>query len=153
MDTIFAAIIGALAGFISSLIVCRWQNKNAEILCNRQIESEKLMYINDLLLQLNLITITYPFLEDDEFCASWIDNRKNKDEKFIRYENYCCLVFNLLSEIWKFHNGDKKKIEEHFGIMEIVERHKGWWLFPSGLGENIHGYQAQFRYFINSYIK
>jgi len=57
------------------------------------------------------ISIEYPYLEDDKYCEKW----SSKDKSTVitmRYENYCCFVFNLLERGWKHFGGNKLKIEK-----------------------------------------
>ena len=85
-------------------------------------------------------SIEYPYLEDDKFVGR--GRRRDKTtEKAMRYDNYCCLVFNLLEQLWDFHNGNESKIAKMFYAPEMIRRHKVWWKQDP---QNIYGYDGRF---------
>lgn len=142
---IFSAIISALlSASISALI-------SNNIAAKNNIRSEKAR-LNEQILSLNKILIKHPYLDDDDFCKTWPQNRTSKDKKYMRYESYCCIVFNLLEQIYKLFNGDEKKIEEFFYAKELIKRHNLWWNNPSDILENIDGYNHEFREYLKKNI-
>lgn len=140
-----ALVITTLIASLISSIVAIVVGKNAN-------KKERECKFNDHLLELNRLAMQYPYLEDDEFCATWNANRRSSDEKYQRYDNYCCIVFNLLEQIWKFHKKDTAKIENIVCAKELILRHKEWWKAPSGLFENLHGYNSGFVSYANKII-
>ena len=95
------------------------------------------------------LAITYPYLEDDAFCRSWLEADKT-DERIQRYENYCCFVFNVIETIWKFCHGCQKQIDTILYVQEIVMRHQSWWKLNP---ENLPGYAVGFHDYIENFLK
>ena len=146
-DSIILKILlsgGILAAIISGIISC-W-------IAIGSLHAQTEQVLTQQILQLNMLAMQYPYLEDDEFCVEWLTNKASKDEKYMRYDNYCCIVFNLIENIWKHFKGNRKRIESFFAIKELIVRHKLWWKNPSGPFENIEGYGPDFIAFINTYI-
>ena len=142
--TIISAIIATvISAIISSIISLNIANK-------KNVKDEEAR-LNQQILELNKIAIAYPYLEDDEFCNSWAKQKKQIDEKYMRYENYCCIVFNLLEQIYKLYNGNIEKINNLIYVEELAKRHKAWWNNPVGARENIEGYMPPFREFIKKF--
>lgn len=133
--TIISAIVAVLVSFIVTKIT---------------IKSSDETKLKDEIFQVNQLAIEYPYFEDDDFCDKY---PIYKDEKTLRYDSYCCIVFNLLEKIWKHFGGKKDKIEEFFGIKEMVIRHSKWWLSEVNRKENLSGYSKKFIDFIDEYIK
>jgi len=145
LDTvIISAIISAsISAIISSIVSYRIANK-------KNIKDEE-GRLNEHILVLNKISIEYPYLEDYDFCKAW---RKNSnDERYLRYEVYCCIAFNLLEQLYKLYKGDKIKIENFICVKELVQMHKLWWKNPTGIFENISGYNQKFREYIETFLK
>lgn len=105
-------------------------------------------YIESLITKIIEIGITYPYLEDDDFCANW--TKANRRDEGMRYDNYCCLVFNLLEQLWRYSRQNPKMIEDIFGAREMIVRHRVWW------GSEVHnhtGYRdVRFHEYINAVI-
>ena len=104
LSTLIAAII---SGFISFLI-CKWQ------LSRQNISSEEAR-LNLELTNILKIQIKYPYLENRQFTNDWNRKKVMEDDKskleYQRYDSYCCLIFNFISQIYKLYNGDKAKRE------------------------------------------
>jgi len=139
--TIIATVIASLIASIVAYIVGNKANRSAQL--NK---------FHDHIFEINRLAMQYPYLEDNDFCESWKDNRHSKEEKYQRYDNYCCIVFNLIEQIWKFYNGDKTKIKDILVVEELINRHKSWWKAPSSPGENIYGYNFDFSMYLESHI-
>jgi hypothetical protein len=109
--------------------------------------------IDEMLNQINMISIQYPYLEDRKFILEWGNNKDSSDDKFLRYDSYCIIVFNYLERLSAFYNYKTKKIERNVHISEIIKLHSEWWKSPTGDNENIEGYSKKFRIFVQKYIK
>lgn len=132
LATLFASIISS---FVSYVI-----NKYNQIFQERAS-------LDNLITQMISFTIQYPYLEDENFCEHWSKNLT--DESALRYENYCCLVFNILEKTWKHFNKDDNKINDFIYVNEIVSLHKKWWKSDSN---NNYGYDNKFKKYIDDRI-
>lgn len=143
------ALISALISAFISAVVSFVVNKMSR-------DKSELDHLHGEVMQINLLAMQYPYLEDDAFCSSW-GSRKNAPkedwEKYQRYDNYCCIVFNVIERIFRFYGGRREKIEGFLAVKELIRRHKSWWAKPSGTLENINGYPPELRNFVNSYLK
>ncbi len=132
--TVVASIIGAASGVFVGLYSLRDQRK------------QKLVAQVDRVVDLG---IEYPYLENDEFCRNWPADEIN-DEKYMRYDNYCCQVFNLLERIWQFSKGQPDSMRDFIYFEELIFRHKKWWFSEI---ENREGYEKGFLFFVKSYLE
>lgn len=89
--------------------------------------------------QLNMIAINYPHLEDDEFCKGW-PAKGPRSSEYVQYDNYCCMVFNLLESMFQHFEGNRRDIDAFFGVGEMVFRHAQWWESNAVGPENADGY-------------
>ena len=135
---IFTALLSAMVSAIVALVVA-----------TLTLRAHRRQHIENMISKLVDVAITYPYLEDDRFCDSWNEADKN-DEKAMRYDNYCCLVFNLLETLWKQCGGDTKRIESIFFAREMIVRHKRWWKSERN---NLGGYDINFHRYIDTAIK
>lgn len=135
---IFTALMSATVSAIVALVVA-----------TLTLRAHRRQHIENMISKLVDVAITYPYLEDDKFCASWNEVDKN-DEKTMRYDNYCCLVFNLLETLWKQCNGNAKRIEAIFFAREMIVRHQRWWKSERN---NLGGYEIKFHRYIDTAIK
>lgn len=108
--------------------------------------------LNALVAQLNAITIQYPILEDDDFCAKW-PPKAPPAETDMRYDNYCCLVFNLVERLWRHFKGNAQKINDFFGATEMICRHRKWWLDSKNRTPNYGGYPLEFVQYVDAVLK
>ncbi len=141
ISTLISAVVSSIIAWIVSYYTVR-----------KSIAKQYELWLENQILQINQIAIEYPYLEDNDFCSKWIDNNNPKEERYMRYDNYCCIVFNLLENLWKYFKGSKSKIESFLSVQEMAIRHKNWWKNPSGIIENIVGYDLKFQKYINSFI-
>jgi len=137
IGTIIATIISTgVASFIS-------------IYLNRKREQERF----DMQLQ-NILaySIEYPYLENRVFTNAWSPSLVDTDEKYQRYENYCCLVFNFISEVcaWKKYN--QKDIEAYIDVKNWLRIHEKCWKNPSLAHENTDVYGDKFVSFVKKHI-
>jgi hypothetical protein len=131
-------IIAALVAAVISAIV-------SSLIASRTLRANRRHHIENLISKMIDISIQYPYLEDDHFCSSWGTTDKTTTDAQ-RYDNYCCLVFNLLETLWKFCHGRENKIESFLYVREIARRHKSWW---QSEGANIAGYNMHFQGYID----
>ncbi len=139
MDAFAPTLIATIVSSIVAYFVASRTNRYSEI-----------SRIDEQILKLNILAVEYPYLEDDDFCAGWNDRPKSphQDEKYMRYDNYCCIVFNLIENLWDHYNGNKKKIEDYFYVKEVALRHRQWWISEA---QNEEGYR-KIHGFINGYL-
>ena len=109
--------------------------------------------LNDQLDNIIKIAIQYPYLESPTFTSTWNNNTNSEDEKYLRYENYCILVFNYMERLCQYYKYDKAKIENHLNIKDWIRVHKDCWLNPSTPFENADGYSKDLKKLIENYIK
>jgi hypothetical protein len=136
--TVTATIVASLISSGIAIIVGRRATRYAEI-----------SRIDEQIMKLNEITIEYPYLENDSFCEGWSENRELPSPEYMRYDNYCSMVFNLIENLWDHFHGDREKIEDYYGCKEMILRHRQWWACEP---ENKEGYRKEFRAFIDSYL-
>lgn len=99
------------------------------------------------------MTITYPDLENPTVTEHWKENRLSEEERFMRYDQFCNIVFNFLEDVFLYYKGDTEKIEKFIDVQSWVELHKQNWLYPRTEGENFRGYDYNFYAYINSLLK
>lgn len=92
--------------------------------------------------------IEYPFLEDSDVCSKWPEKVRDKDD-CMRYDNYCCHVFNVLQHSWEFCGGNRKKMRTVLYPEELIWRHRRWWKHDEA---NLIAYPVEFRTFVNNVI-
>jgi len=143
MDT---TIVGTIIATVVSTGVATF----ISIYLNRKKEYERF----DLQLQ-NILSysIEYPYLENRKFTESWIPSLVNNDEKYQRYENYCAMIFNFLSQICTWKKYKSKKIEKYIDIRNWLRIHEKCWKNPSFRYENTDVYDIKFSNLVKSYIQ
>jgi antitoxin component HigA of HigAB toxin-antitoxin module len=116
---------------------------------NRKREQERF----DLQLQ-NILaySIEYPYLENRLFADTWVPSLVDNDERYQRYENYCCLVFNFLSEVCEWKKYRQKMIEKYIDIKNWLRIHEKCWKNPSLAYENADVYGKRFSDLVKGYI-
>ena len=145
----FSTVTAALFSGIISFLVCKWQISRINI-------SSEEARLNTELTNILKIQIKYPFLEDTQFTNDWNgDKALGNDKKrldYHRYDSYCCLLFNFLSQIYDLYKGNIEKIDNFFAVEEVVNIHNKWWQNPLHPRDNIEGYSGGFRHYIDSII-
>lgn len=139
MSIILTIMSGLLSTLISVLFTIYYNHKRKEELLLSKLES------------ILKISVEYPYLENPEFTKQW--NRDVTDERYLRYDHYCTLVFNYLEQVVKNFNYNKNKIEKFIAIKIWVRIHRENWKNPLIKDENIDGYEEKYRNLINSYLK
>ena len=141
MDITSAALATLISSSVATIVALTFNRANA------------IKNLHDRLDSILKIAIQYPYLENSRFTSSWNDNKNSDDERFLRYENYCILVFNYLESFSKYYKYDKVKIENQLNIKEWVRIHRDYWENPPGLYENTDGYSRGFKDLVSSYLK
>jgi len=138
-------VVGTIVATIISTGVATF----VSIYLNRKQERERF----DIQLQ-NILSysIEYPYLENRVFTNAWKPSLVDTDEKYQRYESYCCLIFNFLSNVceWKKHN--QKNIEAYIDVKNWLRIHEKCWNNPSLAYENADVYDDKFTSFVKRYI-
>jgi hypothetical protein len=137
------------AAAIATLISCCVAT-TVTFLLNKKSEIKNL---NEQLDDIIKISIQFPYLESQSFTQTWNANKDKDDERYLRYENYCTLLFNYLERLCKFYKFDKSKINKFMNVKDWVRLHKDCWLNPSIPCENSDGYCDEFKKLVESYIK
>jgi len=155
-DTILIIItsisaLGTMVAAISAAISSRYSKKSLEttIKLHNQKKYEKLAQDLTRIIE---IGIEYPYLESKPFTSKWVENKHLNDEKYLRYDMFCNLIFNYLSHVYIHFDRDKASIEDFVDIKSWIRLHKYCWQHPVEENENIDGYSPEFRAFINAYI-
>lgn len=131
--TVLAALIAAVVSLLVS-----WRTLRAT-------ERHRIDAQIDHLVELG---IKYPLMEDDSFCKNW--TRDNRSEDAMRYDNYCCFVFNLLESLWRFNYNSEARIQNMFDAREMIKRHKKWWL---DYDDNRSSYPEGFQNYVDRVLK
>jgi hypothetical protein len=145
----FSTLVAAIVSGIISFLVCKWQ-------LSRQNISSEVARLNSELTNIIKIQIEYPYLENKQFANNWNSNKvtenDGKELDYQRYDSYCCMLFDFISQIYGLYIGDNAKIESFFAVEEEVNIHRKWWTSPLNPRDNIDGYDSGFRNYINSVI-
>jgi hypothetical protein len=134
ISTIISVIISSLVAFKTAKVTLRYQERQS---------------LDELITKIIEISIEYPYLEDDEYCAKWADVIV-RDELAMRYDYYCCIVFNLIERVWRYCKGNKKKINDMLYVEELVNRHYQWWITEDN---NSVAYSNKFQNYIINFKK
>lgn len=133
-----ATLISAITSVTATLILA---NRNS------------MKSLDDQLDAILKIAIQYPYLESRDFTNRWKSSYDRNDEKALRYEVYCTLVFNYMSRISEHYKYKEKKIEEHVAIKSWARIHAKYWRDPTEAYENVDTYDRQFVELIEGYLK
>jgi hypothetical protein len=146
--SVAVASVGSLAAAVSAIFSAI--NTKTTLNLYKKEKKEKLIEEMNKLLG---ISIEYPYVESKPFTSKWIEHKNSNDEKYLRYDMYCNLLFNYLHHVCDFYKYDKKEIETFVDIKSWVRLHRQNWESPVEEDENVDGYDEQFRNFIYSYLK
>jgi len=120
--------------------------------------------INDRLFKLQDIAFKNPFLENKQFINGWDDfvkkYRQNskvnyEDElvkKHLQYEQYCEMIFNLISDTYVYAKNENKMLEL-IDFKEWARTHKNWWENPLEEHSNHDTYDKKLTTIIDEWIK
>ncbi|WP_061266494.1 hypothetical protein [Leptospira interrogans] len=109
------ALVSMLFSGITSYLIALFNNKKSE---------EKAL--RDSLTQINNLNIQYPYLESKEYIVEFSSKIK-LEEKDLRYDSYCIIVFNYLERLSIFCKFNIAKMEEYVHVPELIIPHKYWW--------------------------
>jgi len=140
MDITSAAVATIISATTSATITLLIARGNA-----RKSLDDKL----DMLLGL---AVQYPYLESDSFAKSWTSAYDPDDEKYLRYEHYCTMLFNYLSIVAGHFKYSKKRIEQYIAIKPWVRCHAAYWRDPTDEYATIDEYDKPFVDLIESYL-
>ena len=144
---IIISAISAVAAATSA--VFSWISSKTTL---KLFRKEKLEKLKDELGKILEISIEYPYLEAKSFTSKWEQYRNSDDERYLRYDMFCNVLFNYLHRVCEHFKYDKQKIEDFVDVKTWIRLHRLNWLNPVDENENIDGYDKKFRDFINSYI-
>jgi hypothetical protein len=139
--TITAAAIATLISALTSALISLWITK-----------WNKSKNLDDQLDALLKIAIQYPYLESEQFTAQWTPDFDRNDEKFLRYDIYCILLFNFLSRLSAHNKHSHKKVENFIAVRDWIRLHSKYWENPTSKYENVDGYDKKFVEFIKYYL-
>ena len=139
-----AAMIAAINGAISAKLSKKSLDTSLELF--KKEKEEKLV---DKLNKILEIAIQYPYMESRPFTSKWVQFKDSEDERYLRYDMYCNLIFNYIEDVYTFFDHDKKKIEDFIDDIKFwIRLHKYNWQNPVIESENIDAYKEDFRSFI-----
>ncbi|MFA5762382.1 MAG: hypothetical protein WC931_02195 [Bacilli bacterium] len=93
------------------------------------------------------LAMSYPHVEDNSLISSWSDGSMS-DEKKTQYTLYCCFIFNLIEDVWRFC-WFERNISRVLYATEYIRDHRIWW---SSQSENVLGYSKGFRRYVQSVL-
>lgn len=147
-------IIIAISALGSAIFaaVSAWQVKKSMEKANEIAKRNEYNELVKKLDEINKIAIQYPYLESKAFTKEWNNKKGTDDIRYIRYDNFCNLVFNYIYIVYRTFDKDKIKVESFIDIKNWLYLHEDNWKNPIDPHENIEGYDLEFRQFINSYL-
>jgi len=140
--TITAAAIATLISALTSACMTLWITG-----------TNKKKNLDDQLDAIIKIAIQYPYLESEAFSIGWKPDFDKDDEKYLRYDAYCNLLFNFLSRVAGHYKYNTSKIENYIAIKDWVRLHGNFWKNPTSAYENVDSYDKKFVELMNSYLK
>ncbi len=120
--------------------------------------------INDRLFKIQDIAFNNPFLENKQFIIGWDDFAKKyrnnskvdfNDEnvrKYLQYEQYCEMIFNLISDTYIYAKNEKKLLNL-IDYKDWARAHKSWWINPLEEHSNHDSYNKKLTDIIDNWIK
>lgn len=142
IDTTMAStILSIIVSILSTIAFNNWQGKKEE---RKRLDDE----FNDIL----KIALEYPYLENIHFASEWTSQYDRNDEKALRYEVYCTLVFNFLEKFSKFYSFDEDKIAKEIAVKDWVRLHRKYWRDPTIPNENVDTYDKRFVQLVENYL-
>lgn len=109
--------------------------------------------LDDQLDTLLKLAIQYPYLESDSFAKSWTSKYDPDDEKYLRYEHYCTLLFNCLSRVCEHFKYKQTNIEQYVAIKSWVRCHAAYWRDPTDAYSTVDEHDRKFVALIESYLR
>lgn len=134
-QNLLSFVLGGVGGLIPAIYTLRKQQRLA---------------IDDLVLKIIELSMEYPYVEDDAYCSQWKPSTTYV-EASVRYESYCCLVFNTIKKAWdqsvsaaSCDENRHKYIMNIIDAEELICRHSAWcghdFRQPRGYGKDFIDY-------------
>lgn len=140
----------------------------------KQKQDARKEYLDKKLLELQRIAFEHPYVEDDDYTYKW-DNLKSQyikkelsasnREKFLKYDGYTEILFNLLSETYAFYKPKnflysksckiqktEKKMLEYIAFKPWIRRHLQCWKNPLFPHDNRDTYGDEICEIVNKWI-
>lgn len=120
--------------------------------------------LNDRLFQIQKLSFDNPFLEAEQFINKWDDFSKNyklnKDidydnidnKKLLQYEQYCEMIFNLISDSYTYSKNEDKLLEL-IDFKSWSRTHKAWWNNPLEAHSNRDTYGNKLSDILDEWMK
>ena len=103
-------VISALGSAIFAA-VSAWQAKKSAKQTNEIAKRNEHNELDKRLDEILKIAIQYPYLESKAFTKEWNHKKGSDDIRYIRYDNFCNLVFNYIHKVYLTFDKDKTKVE------------------------------------------
>ncbi len=116
-------------------------------------KSSKKRSIDDQLDGILKIAVQYPYLESRSFTEQWSSKHNDDDERMLRYDMYCNMLFNYLSRLSDHFAYNEHKIENFLAMKSWVRLHRKNWLDPRDAYENVDSYGEEFVKLMNKYTQ
>jgi len=120
--------------------------------------------INDRLFKIQDIAFQNPFLENKQFISGWddfikkyrnnsqVDFNNEKIKQYLQYEQYCEMIFNLISDTYSYSKSETKMLDL-IDFKNWVRVHKNWWKNPLEEHSNHDVYNKKLTEIIDNWIK
>lgn len=148
MGTILqSAIVSALVSLLIALIAAYPIARiTSEVEARRDRRAEFRARLQDIL----ALAVEYPHLEQKQFCDGW-RQRDSTDERYWQYDVYCCMLFNLIEDVWKHTEGKTDAMDEIVSYEEWLVCHREWW--SDNQQPNASGYRMDFYNFVETVVQ
>jgi len=149
---VIATILGPVIATIITIIYYKFRN---------DFETKQL--IEDRLFKIQQLAFKYPYVEDYLFIKTWNDfvekyrkeqlndEENNNLDKYLRYEQYCEMIFNLISFVFDFYKNENKVLQI-IDFKSWARAHKDWWNNPIDKYSNKDTYDKKMVDIINKWI-
>lgn len=139
------AVATIVATVLSSCVSYLFTRKTLYLSEVQQLHSDLQMMIK--------LSIEYPYLESEQFITRWKRHKNSSKDEYLRYDVYCCIVFNFLARVSLHFKYDLDKIKKFIYIEEIVLQHREWWSSPPGAESgNSDGYSKEFQSIVSKVL-
>jgi hypothetical protein len=139
--TVIATIIATIMASVINLLVNYFLQRKTE---KTELDRE--------LHQIIKYSFDYPYLESKAFISKWNTMKDKEDDKYLRYEIYCNLLFNYLERLSRYYKYNRKDISSALNIQDWVRTHRDAWESPADKFENIDSYNSKFKEFMKSLL-
>jgi hypothetical protein len=120
--------------------------------------------LNNRLFQIQKLSFDNPFLEAEQFISKWdefskkykIDKNIDYDDKDIKkllqYEQYCEMIFNLISDSYTYSKKEEKLLKL-INYKSWARTHKTWWNNPLEAHSNRGTYGSELSDILDKWMK